>query len=72
MARFEALLQFPTKFSRSHAALSGQVKFVESHAGVSDATAAFVRFAIAAAAMLPFADWRETEVLLAGESRWFC
>eukprot|EP00904_Undaria_pinnatifida_P005012 jgi/Undpi1/1640/HiC_scaffold_11.g05030.m1 len=42
------------------------VKFVESHAGVSDATAAFVRFAIAAGAMLPFADWAEKEVLFAG------
>lgn len=46
-----------------------QVKFVESHAGVSDATAAFVRFAIAAGAMLPFADWAEKEVLFAGQSQ---
>lgn len=46
-----------------------QVKFVESHAGVSDATAAFVRFAIAAGAMLPFADWAEKEVLFAGQTQ---
>ena len=45
-----------------------QVKFVESHAGVSDATAAFMRFSIAAGAMLPFADWTEKEVLFAGQS----
>lgn len=44
-----------------------QVKFVENHAAVSDATAAFVRFTIAAASMLPFADWGEKEVLFAGE-----
>lgn len=40
---------------------------MESHASVPDATATFVRFAIAAGAMLPFADWAEKEVLLAGE-----
>lgn len=44
-----------------------QVKFVEQHGEVSDATAAFVRFAIAAGASLPFADFREKDVLFAGE-----
>lgn len=42
---------------------------MENHAAVPDATAAFVRFAIAAGAMLPFADWKEREVLLAGKIR---
>lgn len=45
---------------------------MESHAGVSDATAAFVRFAIAAGVMLPFADWSEKEVLFAGQSKKTC
>lgn len=44
-----------------------QVKFVEQHAEVSDATAAFVRFSLAAGVSLPFADLREKEVLFAGE-----
>lgn len=52
---------------RSCASFVVQVKFVESHAAVPDATATFVRFAIAAGAMLPFADWAEKEVLFAGE-----
>lgn len=43
-----------------------QVKFVERHGEISDATAAFVRFAIAAGASLPFADFKEKEALLAG------
>ncbi|CAM9269168.1 unnamed protein product [Scytosiphon promiscuus] len=42
------------------------VKFIEQHGEVSDATAAFVRFAIAAGASLPFADLGEREVLFAG------
>ncbi|CAN0312538.1 unnamed protein product, partial [Ectocarpus sp. 13 AM-2016] len=42
------------------------VKFVEQHGEVSNATAAFVRFAIAAGASLPFADFRQREVLIAG------
>lgn len=42
---------------------------MESHAAVSDATAAFVRFSIAAAVMLPFADWKEKAVLFAGKIR---
>ncbi|CAM9486055.1 unnamed protein product [Ectocarpus fasciculatus] len=42
------------------------VKFVEQHGEVSNATAAFVRFAIAAGASLPFADFRQKDVLLAG------
>lgn len=46
-----------------------KVKFIEQHGEVSDATAAFVRFAIAAGASLPFADLREGEVLFAGATR---
>lgn len=34
---------------------------------MSDATAAFVRFSIAVASMLPFIDFKEKEVLFAGE-----
>lgn len=45
---------------------------MESHAGVSDATAAFVRFSIAAGAMLPFADWSEKKVLFAGQKEKTC
>ena len=40
---------------------------MEQHGEVSDATAAFVRFAIAAGASLPFADFKEKEVLVAGK-----
>lgn len=47
------------------------MKFVEQHGDVSDATAAFVRFAMAAGAALPFADFREKEVLFAGEQNKF-
>lgn len=42
---------------------------MEGHAAVSDATAAFVRFSIAAGVMLPLADWSQKEVLLAGDPR---
>lgn len=45
-----------------------QVKFVENHAAIPDASAAFVRFSIAAGAMLPFADWKQKEVLVAGNN----
>lgn len=47
--------------------LDDQVKFMENYPGVSDATATFVRFLIAAGAMLPFADWTKIEVLVAGD-----
>lgn len=55
----------------SQYSLCKQVKFVENHANVSNATAAFIRFFIAAGVMLPFADWTKTEVLIAGE-HFFC
>ncbi|CAM9218345.1 unnamed protein product [Choristocarpus tenellus] len=42
------------------------VKLIESHPEISNATATFTRFAIAALALSPLTDWRETEVILAG------
>lgn len=44
-------------------------------AGVPSASAAFVRFAIAAASAVPLIDFKQTEVLLAGkkeETEFFC